>query len=379
MSWLLFIDTNIFLDFYRMRGGDAAKNQIDFIDEHRKKIITSSQVQMEFMKHRQEALIGTIKEIGGSLANINQVPPVLIGSQASKQISKYIDRIKNQQKKLRERMERILTDPVHHDRVYQCAQRLFRARSEINLSRTHKGRNEVRELAEKRFKLGYPPRKKNDTSLGDAIHWEWIIDCAARKQSNVLVVSRDGDFGSSHGGNDHINDWLLKEFRERVGRKWRVELSKRLTDAMVRFDVEVSAEDKAEENELLEARHPGIYGFRNISDPTGIFGYNRLLQGVDPRILFQTNLATAAEALRINPLLLLSEQIQAATTDPLEQLRAATVSPLEEAARAMATWRRLAEFHPGNSIDAQDSEEEEDKEPKKRKKGGKKKRGKKKD
>ena len=253
-------------------------------------------------------------------------------------------------------MERVLTDPVNHDGVYQCAQRLFRAKSDLNLSRIDKRRFEIRDFAEKRFKLGYPPRKKNDTSLGDAIHWEWLIDCAKRHESNVLIVSRDGDFGSSHGGHDRINDWLSKEFRERVGRNFRVELSKKLSDAMERFEVEVSAEDKEEEIRLLETPRPTGSSFRMVANPLDISNFNRLLQGLDPANLMQSPLSRAAEAALTNPLLSLYKQSQ--------------FSAFETAQREIEKWERIARLAESGlllSSGSQDSDDEDEEEAKKEK------------
>ena len=50
MSALVFIDTNILLDFYRYPRGSAILQVLDHIDKNREKIITSTQVEMEYKK-----------------------------------------------------------------------------------------------------------------------------------------------------------------------------------------------------------------------------------------------------------------------------------------------------------------------------------------
>jgi len=219
MAPLLFIDTNIFLDFYRIEGGEAAKKQLKFIDDSHSRIITSNQVKMEFMKHRQKVIIDTIGKIGKSGTNSGQVPPVLVDSQPHQQIKKSEKRIKYQQGKLTDRIERMLTNPTNNDKVYQCAQRLFKDNSSINLRDTTNTWIRLRGLARKRHLLGQPPRKQSDTSIGDALNWEWIVHCAHEKTTDVLIVSRDQDFGPTYQKSAYINDWLSAEFKTRVSRK----------------------------------------------------------------------------------------------------------------------------------------------------------------
>lgn len=50
---LVFIDTNIFLDLYRLGSGQGALRQLDLLNQVKDKIITTYQVEMEYKKHRQ--------------------------------------------------------------------------------------------------------------------------------------------------------------------------------------------------------------------------------------------------------------------------------------------------------------------------------------
>lgn len=47
---LIFIDTNILLDFYRIRKSNVSMKYLEEIENHLDLIITSSQVEMEFKK-----------------------------------------------------------------------------------------------------------------------------------------------------------------------------------------------------------------------------------------------------------------------------------------------------------------------------------------
>jgi hypothetical protein len=85
-------------------------------------------------------------------------------------------------------------------------QRLLKHKGPYNLSRDKEVRFEIRELAQKRFTLGYPPRKQGDQSIGDAINWEWIVRCAEESGSGVVIVTRDSDYGLPIGGKPALND-----------------------------------------------------------------------------------------------------------------------------------------------------------------------------
>ena len=57
-----FIDTNIFLDFYRSNN-EARIPLLQKIQQVEGRIISTYQVQMEFLKHRQEVLLKSLLEM----------------------------------------------------------------------------------------------------------------------------------------------------------------------------------------------------------------------------------------------------------------------------------------------------------------------------
>jgi predicted nucleic acid-binding protein len=51
MAALIFIDTNIYLDFYRYRGGsDTSFSILKHFDENHDRIIITSEIEMEYKK-----------------------------------------------------------------------------------------------------------------------------------------------------------------------------------------------------------------------------------------------------------------------------------------------------------------------------------------
>lgn len=252
MSALVFVDTNIFLDFYRDRGGDASLELLKHVDDHHERVITTSQVEMEYKKNRQSVILATLRGIKTPDWNALTLPAYLRSSQSKKMIDKAKKDVDSQSRRLKTKVERLLRNPSQNDPMYKILQRLFRADKKIHLTRNKEIRFQIREAAQKRFQLGYPPRKNKDTSFGDAINWEWIIHVAAITSDDIVIVSRDGDYGIDHAGNSILNDWLRQEFKERVGRQRNIQLTGRLSEAFELASISVSATEAEAERKLIE-------------------------------------------------------------------------------------------------------------------------------
>ncbi|MBE0429815.1 MAG: DUF4935 domain-containing protein [Thermoleophilia bacterium] len=250
MDALIFIDTNIYLDFYQYPGRDGPDLPLlPVIDRNRELIITSSEVEMEYKKNRQRMVTNFIESIDKLDWDRLAAPAFISASKAAVTSERYRRQLMSQMEKLKGRAHAMLSNPVKNDPVYQVLQRLFRQRGPYNLYRTREERHEMRDRAWRRFILGYPPRKPAGLSIGDAINWEWLVKCAQESRKDVVVVTRDTDFGSRGA----INDWLAQEFRERVGRTRNVHLTGMLSQAFSMSDVEVSSDEARKEEEMVRA------------------------------------------------------------------------------------------------------------------------------
>ncbi len=251
-KWLVFIDTNILLDFYRLPG-ESAVRQLKLLERHKESLILSDQLKMEFLKNRQKVIVDSLKQL--SKPQKAAMPAILFDYQPAKMLLKHQAGAEKQFAKVRAKIEAILNSPSSADHVYRALMRIFDHSTPLNLARPNKRRYAIRNLARKRFALGYPPRKANEYSLGDAINWEWIVECAENSDPNVhvMIVSRDGDYGASFGEDAILNDWLRREFKDRVSKKRKIELTKKLTVALRLLDEEVKSEDVEEEKKLIES------------------------------------------------------------------------------------------------------------------------------
>ncbi|MBY6113347.1 DUF4935 domain-containing protein [Mameliella alba] len=250
-SWLVFVDTNILLDFYRLRGASALK-YLSNLEKNKSNLILTEQVHMEYLKHRQRVVSESIKEL---VKPAEQKLPAFVSEyQAAISMRKNVFDASEQHKKLKEKITKVLDTPRNHDEVFKAVNRIFNGDSKYYLGREHDRKNKIRSLARKRFSMGYPPRKSNDVSIGDAINWEWIVECAknCEQKSNVMIVSRDGDFGIENNKKFILNDWLQKEFKERVSQKRKVELTNLLSSALKKIAVQTPKEDIEAEKEVAE-------------------------------------------------------------------------------------------------------------------------------
>jgi len=178
--------------------------------------------------------------------------------------------MEQRRRKLRGQVENILLKPGTHDPVFRALQSLYTNPTDLVLCRPNDDRYRIRELAEKRWRLGYPPRKETDTSIGDAINWEWLVDCAKRRDGHVIIVSRDNDYGRTYEGQGYLNDWLQQEYKARVTGRSKAVLTQKLGDALKLMNVSVPEQVVEAEGRLLSVSATLITGKATaVSTATG--------------------------------------------------------------------------------------------------------------
>ena len=242
-----FIDTNIFLDFYRSQN-ETSLSLLKKLEGVKDRIICTYQVEMEFLKNRQNAIIDSSTE---SSLNIDaRLPAVMDDSQLSTILKKQKKELEKRKKELQKRIINIIKSPSNYDPVYKSLESIFSSDNKHVLTRDMKIRHKIKRLAWRRFMLGYPPRKGKDTSVGDALNWEWFIHCSKELRGKFVIVSRDADYGANYNGQTFLNDALKSEFRDRVGSK-SVTYTTKLSEALKMLEVSVTpAEEKSEVEQL---------------------------------------------------------------------------------------------------------------------------------
>jgi hypothetical protein len=250
---LLFIDTNIYLDFYRATGSADFK-LFERLEKVHDKIISSAQVEMEFQKNRQELIRDAFVKL--KLKDRPEIPGLFVNSTLGEELQNLLDQIDKKLKTLKKSLSAAMESPAEHDPVYKAAKQIFSFESDFNLTRAKSERFRIRRLARKRYLLGYPPRKDSDTSIGDAVNWEWIIECAKKSGRSVVIVTRDGDYGLRFDKQSYLNEWLRQEFSERVGGRSEITLTDSLSEALKRLGVPVTKAEIESERKLIETGEP---------------------------------------------------------------------------------------------------------------------------
>jgi PIN domain-containing protein len=248
---LLFVDTNIWLDFYRA-GSDASLLLLGHMESPavRDRLIVTFQLEMEYKKNRQGVILAAMKV----LTSPPKVPRLGLFSNAAAfaTAEKALKQAESRVSKLKKQLARVLETPITHDPVYQACQRLFHRDSSLVLTRENPVRRQIKRRALRRFLSGCPPRKPGDTSMGDAINWEWMIECANAESAGLVIVSRDSDYGVDFEGKHYLNEHLRHEFSDRVSQQRKVVLCRLLSEALKHFNVAVTAAEVKEEKQLVE-------------------------------------------------------------------------------------------------------------------------------
>lgn len=247
---LLFVDTNIWLDFYRARN-EINLELLKQLEKISDRIIVTYQLESEFKKNRQSVMQDAMRDLKSPTA-----PPrfgIFSDAKAAVRMASMQKHTDRAVKTLRTRMLKALAHPAANDPVYQACQRIFHKNDALVLTRENPARHTIRRRAFKRFLHGCPPRKSSDTSIGDAINWEWMVHCATERIAELVIVSRDSDYGVSIDNSSFVNDHLRQEFSDRVSRKRKLLLYTKVSEALKHFAVAVSKEVSQAEAESLSS------------------------------------------------------------------------------------------------------------------------------
>lgn len=125
MDALLFVDTNILLDFYRVRGHGSSLALLDHLVEHGDKVITGNQVEMEYTKNRQRVILQSLEHLSAFEVDEFWASAFVAELRSLQVMKKRWTALKNQHRKVQQSIERLLQQPARHDAIYQKVQTLF--------------------------------------------------------------------------------------------------------------------------------------------------------------------------------------------------------------------------------------------------------------
>ena len=189
---MLFIDTNIYLGFYRtVTTSKLLQSLADFKDD----ILVTQQVVSEVERNKLKVVYRLLLE------GVESFPVYAQGSNLPYQLQnpELIERLERLQEAFDQLQESVESDRCHclerrsltrRMQFRRCSSRSLKARSrpvKTNLDR-----------ARMRREFGHPPGKGRDP-LGDQLSWEQVLS-RIESGSHVWVVSKDSDFLLCHNG-----------------------------------------------------------------------------------------------------------------------------------------------------------------------------------
>jgi hypothetical protein len=252
MDSLIFIDTNIFLDFYRFsaegKGIQLLRRLLDIKD----KLIVTDQIVMEFKKNRQNVILDSYNKMKGPDWSGLKWPVFLSQTSCTQRIKKYKEEISKLHNEIKAELLKALQKPTKNDSVFIEIDKLFSPPGKFYWGKDNRDYESIKSRGIDRFQLGYPPRKEGGISYGDSINWECIIACAKANSMNIIIVSRDYDYGIKIEGRRILNSWLLEDFESRVGVGKTVFLTELLSEALDIIGVGTTDEERKEEMEIKE-------------------------------------------------------------------------------------------------------------------------------
>lgn len=201
----IFIDTNVFLSYYR----DSAGNTEEFArvlskfseNSENYKVYVNNYLKDEILRNRASVLSQKKEEFSKNFSLPKSFPSIFRLLENFNQFEKdTITSEKSFQKLIKEYMEKANQNLFEQDRFIES---FFSIYTPNPITNAHKGN------ARERLDFGYPPGKKG--SYGDALNWSYLLT-EVPQDSNLYVVSKDNDF-SNPLNKSEINPYLAQEWK----------------------------------------------------------------------------------------------------------------------------------------------------------------------
>lgn len=182
----IFIDTNIFLDFYRVNHKDDVKKIVEDLNKYKKYFISTEQSQDEFLRNREKTIadfIGILNQQISSTYQNNFIAMFDIYKDYESNVKETNRAIKLLIEKCKNLIDQLEEDPIYgiYSSIYQEDNVYLRT-------------DEVIEKAIKRKFIGNPPTS-NKSSCGDEIIWETLLNYC---EDDLIIVSRDKTFQDNY-------------------------------------------------------------------------------------------------------------------------------------------------------------------------------------
>ena len=201
----LFIDANIFLDFYHLSGGDIEelKKLVALVENGDIVLFSSPQLREEVKRNRDAKISDAMRDFRKASFKLS-FPAFCKLYDEYEELRAYIN---DANKKHAELVQKAMDDVKG-----RCLAADVLIDDLLGKSQEIEPEKDLFDAAIKRFRLGNPPGKKKVT-LGDEINWESLL-AGVPDEEDLMFISGDGDFCSPIDG-DVLNAFLLDEWKDK--------------------------------------------------------------------------------------------------------------------------------------------------------------------
>jgi len=154
---LLFVDTNIFLGFYR--AGGTGLTLLKHVESVSRLLVMTDQVEMEFLNNRQGVISSALADLKAPAIQLF-TPAYLADTKPAAVIERNVKLIRKRIERMKEKFARILKDPNSNDPVFKSFKKIVAISSHnLKIAEAEK-RKQIVDLAASTISAGLSSSKK---------------------------------------------------------------------------------------------------------------------------------------------------------------------------------------------------------------------------
>ncbi len=220
----ILVDANVIVDLFKTSAPSVLKTAKALVDL-RAEVFISEQVKNEVLRNKLKVASEFIDEQQSKL----QVPTAELPS-LSKKLNNKLKKTSELAQGLRGHIDKDTNAYLQalsgsDDKLSRLLKPLFNGAVQQT--------EDQYQRAKRRRSLGNPPGKHNQ-QIGDQLTWEQFLDQLG-PETDVWIVSRDGDYARTHRDYKILNPLLNAELREKTGTKPRVHVFESISKAVAHF------------------------------------------------------------------------------------------------------------------------------------------------
>lgn len=233
----LFVDANIFLDFYHFSDDDLEELEklVDLITKGDTVLVTTTQIVDEVKRNRDSKVADAYNKFKESKIALN-LPQICKGYSEFLEIEKCLVKVRSLKASLEAKLEKDINTRVL--KADEIIDKLFNKAQLIDSEK-------YLDNARKRFDLGNPPGKNG--SYGDALNWTALINELENK-NDLFLISDDKDYKSP------INEFALNSYLQdewATKKKSKIFFYVKLSDFFNDHHKDIQLKVEEEKNDLI--------------------------------------------------------------------------------------------------------------------------------